>query len=108
MAKPLGGRGKKAPYETTVVRIPKVLNAYVEKVVDKFREGLLLKNKSEEYIFSSVSLEEAKELFQLLINKRQIGKAVAENLLQVLYEVDKIELLGKAEGKRKNSIGKEG
>jgi hypothetical protein len=39
MDKPIGGRGKKAPYETTHVRIPVDLKPQVEKLVEKFRNN---------------------------------------------------------------------
>jgi deoxyribodipyrimidine photolyase-like uncharacterized protein len=39
MDKPIGGRGKKAPYETTHVRIPVDLKAQVEKLVEEFRDN---------------------------------------------------------------------
>jgi hypothetical protein len=39
MNKPIGGRGKKAPYETTHVRIPVDLKPQVELLVEKFRDN---------------------------------------------------------------------
>lgn len=39
MDKPIGGRGKKAPYETTHVRIPVDLKPQVEKLVEEFRNN---------------------------------------------------------------------
>ena len=39
MDKPIGGRGKKAPYETTHVRIPVDLKPQVELLVEKFRSN---------------------------------------------------------------------
>lgn len=39
MNKPIGGRGKKAPYETTHVRIPVDLKSQVEKLVEDFRNN---------------------------------------------------------------------
>jgi hypothetical protein len=39
MEKPIGGRGKKAPYETTHVRIPVDLKPQVEKLVEEFRDN---------------------------------------------------------------------
>jgi hypothetical protein len=39
MDKPIGGRGKKAPYETTHVRIPVDLKAQVEKLVEDYRNN---------------------------------------------------------------------
>ncbi len=38
MVKPLGGRGLKAPYETTHVRVPIPIKASVQALIDDFRE----------------------------------------------------------------------
>lgn len=42
MNKPIGGRGKKAPYETTHVRIPVDLKSKVEKLVEAYRNNELV------------------------------------------------------------------
>jgi regulatory protein YycI of two-component signal transduction system YycFG len=42
MNKPIGGRGKKAPYETTHVRIPVDLKSQVEKLVEDYRNSGLI------------------------------------------------------------------
>jgi hypothetical protein len=39
MTKPIGGRGKKAPYETTHVRIPVDIKPQVEALVEEFRNN---------------------------------------------------------------------
>ena len=39
MNKPIGGRGHKASYQTTVVRIPIDLKLQVNELVNQFREG---------------------------------------------------------------------
>jgi hypothetical protein len=41
MAKPLGGRGQKAPYETVQVRCPKPIKNEVETLIAKYRESVL-------------------------------------------------------------------
>jgi hypothetical protein len=47
MDKPLGGRGKKAPYETTHVRIPVDLKPQVELLVEQFRDnGCVVENST--------------------------------------------------------------
>ena len=40
MVKPVGGRGRTAPYKTMVVRIPVDLQERVEEIVEKFRDDL--------------------------------------------------------------------
>lgn len=39
MDKPVGGRGKKAPYETTHVRVPVDLKPQIEEMVKQYREN---------------------------------------------------------------------
>jgi hypothetical protein len=46
MTKPIGGRGHKAPYKTTTVRIPIDLKPQVDELVDRFREGSLKINNT--------------------------------------------------------------
>ncbi|KAM3104927.1 hypothetical protein [Phormidesmis sp. 146-33] len=38
MAKPVGGRGNKAPYESTHVRVPIPIKSEVQALIDEFRE----------------------------------------------------------------------
>jgi hypothetical protein len=38
MAKPVGGRGNKAPYETTHVRVPIPIKSEVQALIDEFRD----------------------------------------------------------------------
>ena len=42
MNKPKGGRGKRAPYETTVVRVPDPVLEQVEAICDAYRNGEVL------------------------------------------------------------------
>lgn len=47
MSKPIGGRGNKAPYETTHVRIPVDLKPQVESLVQEFRDnGCVVKDNA--------------------------------------------------------------
>ena len=41
MNKPVGGRGKKAPYQTIIIRIPIDLKPEIDELVDRFRSGSL-------------------------------------------------------------------
>jgi hypothetical protein len=41
MNKPVGGRGHKAAYQTTVVRIPIDLKPQIDELVNRFHEGSL-------------------------------------------------------------------
>jgi hypothetical protein len=92
MNKPLGGRGKRAPYETQVVRVPVPIIGEVEQIIEEYRL-LAIKGEVSEFkkhpelaaAVTPVSYSEA------LIHARQIlryRKSAAESLaklLQVLY-----------------------
>ena len=41
MNKPVGGRGHKAAYQTTVIRIPIDLKLQIDELVNRFHEGSL-------------------------------------------------------------------
>jgi hypothetical protein len=57
MDKPIGGRGKKAPYETTHVRIPVDLKSQVEKLVEDYRNnGLVVSNQNSQQSSPSESI----------------------------------------------------
>lgn len=48
MTKPLGGRGNKAPYETTQVRVPMPIKPQVEKLIAQYRAMILNGNDTTE------------------------------------------------------------
>jgi hypothetical protein len=95
MNKPIGGRGKKAPYNTVVMRIPEPLVEKVEKLVDWYRiaalEGIVTQDdlrriepwKSEySCLGKSVAILKAKEI----LKRKQSAKQSLLKLLQVLYD----------------------
>lgn len=42
MVKPIGGRGKKAPYETMQMRVPIPVKPLLEAIIERFRNGELI------------------------------------------------------------------
>ena len=108
MNKQVGGRGKKAPYESTHIRIPEPIKYRVEELkalyledkldeydklitenqhlADEYRKSLTGKNKLlDSQINQLPSLEEAKQLaIKELTNKKSARETVAK-LLQQLY-----------------------
>lgn len=101
MNKPVGGRGKKAPYETILIRIPVPIYSQVEKMADNYRQSVIetdgdnLEQNLEfnpEFCFVSYddALERAKEILK---SKKSAAESLAK-LLQVLYggEVRKEDL----------------
>ena len=81
MQKPIGGRGKKAPYETTHVRIPKPLIAEVEALKKKFF-GM----DQEEAINSLTSIEDATVLAKSILIQKKSARVSLEKLLTALYQ----------------------
>jgi hypothetical protein len=92
MNKPLGGRGKKAPYETVLIRIPVPVYSIVEKIADDYRRLVIegevnsLEEKSNDRVETTQvkyddALQRAKEILK---QKRSAAESIAK-LLQVLY-----------------------
>ena len=108
MNKPVGGRGKKAPYISTHIRIPEPIKDRVEelkslytdgnleehdellaenkRLADEYKKSLTTKNNlSESQLNPLPSLEQAKQLaIKELANKKSARETVAK-LLQLLY-----------------------
>jgi hypothetical protein len=92
MNKPLGGRGKKAPYETRLIRVPIPIVPKVEQIVDDYR-NLVINGEQSEFekypnlaacvtpVSYSEALQRAKEIVK---TKRSAAESLAK-LLQVLY-----------------------
>jgi hypothetical protein len=67
--KQIGGRGKKAPYETTHVRIPVDLKSQVELLVEDYRNNhyKIAENNNQEFINNLSS--DSDNFIQLMIEK---------------------------------------
>ena len=46
MAKPLCGRGRRAPYDTVMVRVPQPIKPKVEQLIEEYREFILTDGES--------------------------------------------------------------
>jgi hypothetical protein len=57
MRKPVGGRGKKVPYESVTVRIPVPIRAEVEYLVDRYVQSVLSEGGQSQ-------IEESKPLYE--------------------------------------------
>ncbi|NEQ23554.1 MAG: hypothetical protein F6K28_31280 [Microcoleus sp. SIO2G3] len=80
MAKPIGGRGVKAPYESTHVRVPKPIKAEVEALIEQFHSGgeSHAKNKL-------TSLEDAVAAARSILIQKKSAKASMSKLLTAIY-----------------------
>lgn len=82
-----GGRGKKADYETTVKRIPLPIVDEVEKLIENYHYGLSVNDSSE-----FKTLEESIMIASSILKSKKSAKESIKKLLQVLFNVDKIDL----------------
>lgn len=92
MTRPKGGRGKKAPYETEVIRVPVPILPQVEQMIDDYRL-LAIKGEISEFqkhpeiaaAVTPVSYSEAVQHAKKIVRyKRSAAESLAK-LLQVLY-----------------------
>lgn len=81
----VGGRGKKAPYETTHVRVPVPLKPEVEKLISNYREKLLTGYLTSDDK-SLTSLSEAKQFARKLVKSKKSSKESMARLLTQVYK----------------------
>lgn len=80
MSKPSGGRGIKAPYETTHVRVPVPIKSDVEKLIERFREGG--ETKSENML---TSLDDAIVIAKSILAQKKSSRVSMSKLLTAIY-----------------------
>ena len=95
MTIPKGGRGKKAPYETTQMRVPVPIKDQVSSLIAKFRGEIFNDLKTDENLFESVDntqlsleLENLKSEIQNLKTTLKIIEAEKQNLKTTLEETN--------------------
>ena len=90
MNKPTGGRGKKAPYETTVIRIPISLQDSFEQQIDAYRQRIASSDessvdKSLAEVMTMPRLSDAVNSAKDILKQKKSARQSLEKLLQVLY-----------------------
>jgi hypothetical protein len=80
MSKPAGGRGKKAPYETTHIRVPEPIKAEVQRMIDRFHGS-----EVETDLNLETSLSEAVVLAESILSQKKSARVSMEKLLTALY-----------------------
>lgn len=78
-----GGRGVKAPYESTHVRIPVPIKDKVEQLSQAYKDG-----KLDELEPQFMSLENAVEIARSLLTHRKSARVSMEKLLKEIYGED--------------------
>ena len=92
MVKPVGGRGKQAPYKTSIMRVPEPLVFEFEKISDRFREAVTNENISDaavlDYSLGNKNIMEVTEAIEqakkIVKSKKGAAECLAK-LLQVIY-----------------------
>jgi hypothetical protein len=79
MAKPKGGRGNKALYESTHVRVPEPIKPEVERLIGLFHEP------DEPQENPLTNLEEVIVLAKAILLQKKSAKASIEKLLTAIY-----------------------
>ena len=86
-----GGRGHKAPYESTHVRVPLPVKDKVEAIINEFRNKGEV--ETEEKIASDfVDLDEAVEFARSILSSKKSAKVSLQKLLTCIYGVKDIEI----------------
>ncbi len=83
MTKPVGGRGRKAAYETTHVRIPEPIKLEVERLIQRFHQAY-----SDESTNLVTSLSEAVIVAQAILTQKKSARVSLEKLLTALYKAE--------------------
>jgi hypothetical protein len=89
MTKPVGGRGYKAPYETTHVRVPLDIKHDVEVLIDNYRNKVLGIVEDKPLTTSEdkplTSLEQGLSLAQEVLARKQSARKSMALLLSAIY-----------------------
>lgn len=86
MTKPTGGRGKKAPYETTHVRVPLPLKDHIDQLIEDYRLSIIegIDRPSSELI----PLDEALLIAQKLLRAKTAKNETVAKLLTGIYKTE--------------------
>jgi hypothetical protein len=92
MTKPIGGRGYKAPYSTTHVRVPTDIKPQVEVLIDNYRNQMLGVDRNNSLTTSEdkplTSLDDVLVLAQEILARKQSARKSMTLLLTAIYGKD--------------------
>lgn len=86
MVKPKGGRGNKAPYESTHIRVPVPLKEEIEQRINEYREFLTSGTQPE--VKSFPSLEESLDFARKIHKAKKSKTESISKLLTSIYGVE--------------------
>jgi hypothetical protein len=87
MNKPIGGRGKKAPYQTKSKRIPIALEQEIDAIIETYR-SLVIDGIEPSQPNNVLSLDDAKQLAKNLVKAKGAKLDVAIKLVTGIYGVE--------------------
>lgn len=77
-----GGRGHKAPYETTHVRIPLPIKDRVEALSNAFKNGEILQTDN------SLTQDKIVEIAQKIISQKKSSRVSLEKFIKEVFELE--------------------
>lgn len=80
MSKPTGGRGVKAPYESTHVRVPQPIKADVERLIERFHSGGELNEEK-----TLTSFDDAVIVAKSILTCKKSARVSLSKLLTAIY-----------------------
>ena len=80
MVKPVGGRGLKAPYETTHIRVPVPIKPEVERLIERFRDGGETQTEN-----TLTSFDDAVVIAKNILTQKKSSRASMSKLLTAIY-----------------------
>lgn len=86
MTKPMGGRGKRAPYETTHMRVPLPLKSQIEQLIEDYRLSVLEGIESQPSELTPI--EEALTIAQKLLRSKTAKNDTVAKLLTSIYKTE--------------------
>lgn len=90
MTKPVGGRGQKAPYTTSIIRVPDPLVPTVEKLIEDYREmifnGTISSDQNSDRLgIVKLSKDDVIKQSKRVLSAKKSAKVSILKLLQLLY-----------------------
>lgn len=77
-----GGRGVRAPYKSTHVRVPTPIKHEVEALIQAYKDGCIQPNAD------FLTVEEATEVAKEILKNKKSARLSLQSLLTAIYKVD--------------------
>jgi len=77
-----GGRGVKAPYESTHVRVPMPIKHEVEALIQSYKDGCVQPK------VDFLSLDEATKAAKEILKNKKSARVSLQSLLTAIYKID--------------------